>query len=236
MSRHLIRLALLVGVATLALGPLAGPAHAEVTGGCTVTLDGIDARTAHSPGTAVEVNEGDTLRIVGTAPGPITGYATTMKYGLFSYKAKSGTVTGGETTWTGSVKIGDYTRFGVGIYRIDGASTGTVCTGWAYIKINGPFPLTTVAGGLAGIATIAGVAGMVSAARPPKGGRTPGKGRRVRGSIFGLLAGVGAAVLLQQFAVAPMTPMLMIGVPAGTAMIGLALGWPKAVAAVTAAA
>ena len=55
-------------------------------------------------------------------------------------------------------------------------------------------------------------------------------------AIFGRLAGVGAAVLLQQFAVAPMTPMLMIGVPAGTAMIGLALGWPKAVAAVTAAA
>jgi len=234
-SRPLVRLALLVGVATLALGPLAAPANADVTGGCTVTINGIDAKTAHSPGTAIEVNEGDTLKVVGTAPGPITGYNVTMKYGLFGYKAKSGVVTGDETTWTGTVKIGDYTRFGVGIYRAEGASTGTVCSGWAYIKVDGPFPLTTAAGAMAGIATIAGVAGMVSAARPPKGGRSPGKGRRVRGSIFGLLAGVGAAVLLQQFAVAPMTPMLMVGVPVGTAMIGLALGWPKAVAVAAAA-
>jgi len=235
MRRHLLRLALLAGLATLAVGPMAAPAHADITGGCTVTLNGIDAKTAHSPGTAIEVNEGDTLRIVGTAPGPITGYTTTMKYGLFSYKAKSGVVTGDDTTWNGSVKIGDYTRFGVGLYRVDGASTGTVCTGWAYININGPFPLTTAAGAAAGIATIAGVAGMASAAMGPKGGRTPGKGRRWRGSLFGLLAGVGAAVLLQQFGVVPMTPAVMVAVPVGTAMVGLALGWPK-VAAVAAAA
>ncbi|MFA5885933.1 MAG: hypothetical protein WDA60_18925 [Acidimicrobiia bacterium] len=237
MRRHLVRLALLAGVATLALGPLAVPAGAQsITGGCNVTFNGIDAKTAHSPGTAIEVDEGDTMRVVGTAPGPITGYDTYMVYGPFKYPAKSGVVTGDKTTWTGTVKVGDYTRYGVGIYRVEGASTGTVCSGWAYLKINGPFPLTTVAGGVAGIATVAGVAGMASAARPPKGGRTPGKGRRWRGAFFGLLAGTGAAVLLQQFGAVPMTPMMMFGVPVGTAMVGTAIGWPKAVAAAAAAA
>ena len=67
----------------------------------------------------------------------------------------------------------------------------------AYIKINGPFPLATVAGGTAAVLTVIGVAGMASATRPPKGAKA-GRGHRWRGSLFGLLAGAGVAVLLQQ--------------------------------------
>lgn len=210
-----------------ALGALAAPAGAAVSGGCVVTVNGENVNRAHSPGTAFEFDEGETIRVVGTSTAPVESYDIKMKYGLFSYPAKSGTPTGDDLTWSGSVQVDDYTRFGVGLYRVDGSSTGAApCSGWAYIKINGPFPLATVAGGTAGVLTVVGVAGMVSATRPPKGAKA-GRGRRVRGGFFGLLAGAGAAVLLQQFGVVPMTPAVMVGVPAGGALVGVALGWPQ---------
>jgi hypothetical protein len=214
-------------VAALALGMLAVPAGAQVTGGCVVTVNGENVNRAHSPGTAFEFEEGDVIRVVGTSTAPVDSYEITAKYGLFSYPAKSGEPTGDDLEWSGEVKVSDYTRLGVGLYRFDGSSTGAApCSGWAYIKINGPFPLATVAGGAAAVITVVGVAGMASATRPPKGGK-PGRGHRWRGSLVGLLAGAGAAVLLQQFGVVPMTPAVMVGVPAGTGLVGLALGWPN---------
>lgn len=222
-----LRILAVVGVALAGLGALAVPAGAQVSGGCVVTVNGENVNRAHSPSTAFEFDEGDTIEVVGTSTAPVESYDITAKYGLFSYPAKSGEPTGDDLTWSGSVQVDDYTRFGVGLYRFDGSSTGAApCSGWAYIRINGPFPLTTVAGAAAGIMTVAGVAGMASAARPAKGGRA-GRGHRWRGSIFGLLAGAGAAVLLQQFGVVPMTPAVMVGVPLGTTLVGLGLGWPN---------
>ncbi|GMU77530.1 MAG: hypothetical protein AMXMBFR46_03290 [Acidimicrobiia bacterium] len=233
MRRRLLQTVGLVPLAVLALGMLAAPAGAQdsISGGCTVRFNGVDARKGHSPSSAFEYDEGDVIKVVGTAPGPITGYDVFMKYGFLRYKAKSGTVTGQKTTWTGTADVDDYAKFGVGLYRAEGASTGTVCRGWAYIKINGPVPLATAAGAGAAVVALVGVAGMASAAA---GKGTPGKGHRWRGSLFGLLAGAGAAVLLQQFAVVPMTPAVMVGVPLGSAALGLAIGWPKAAAAAAA--
>jgi hypothetical protein len=219
---------LALATALLAVGAAAAtPAGAAVTGGCTVTINGKNVNTAHSPGTAFEFTEDDVVRVVGTSSAPVESYDIDMVYGLFTYPAKSGSPTGDDTVWAGEVKVGDYTRYGVGIYRVEGSSSGAApCSGWAYIKITGPFPLTTVAGGAAAIVTVVGIAGMASAVRPPKGGRA-GQGHRWRGSLFGAAAGVGVAVLLQQFGVVPMTPAVMVGVPVGTAMVGLALGWPQ---------
>jgi hypothetical protein len=54
-----------------------------------------------------------------------------------------------------------------------------------------------------------------------------GKGRRVRGVISGFVCGLGIAVLLQQFAIVPLSTVLVIAVPVGMAIVGLALGWPR---------
>lgn len=54
-----------------------------------------------------------------------------------------------------------------------------------------------------------------------------GKGRRVRGAISGLICGLGIAVLLQQFAVVPLTTAVLFGIPVGMALVGIALGWPR---------
>jgi len=48
-----------------------------------------------------------------------------------------------------------------------------------------------------------------------------------RGALSGVLAGVGIAVLLQQYAVVPLTTLVLVGVPLGLALVGLALGWPR---------
>lgn len=225
--RRATRVLLGAAVMLLGLGAFAVPAGAAVDGGCTVTINGVNVDKAHSPGTAFEFSEDEVVRVVGTSSAPVESYDIDMVYGLFTYPAKSGSPTGDDTVWASEVEVGDYTRYGVGIYRVEGSSTGAApCSGWAYITITGPFPLATVAGGTAALLTVVGVAGMASAARPPKGAKA-GRGHRWRGSLFGLLAGAGVAVLLQQFGVVPMTPAVMVGVPVGTAMIGLAIGWPQ---------
>lgn len=52
-------------------------------------------------------------------------------------------------------------------------------------------------------------------------------GHRVRGTISGLVFGLGLAILLQQFAVVPLTTLVLVLVPLGSALIGLAIGWPR---------
>lgn len=174
MSRRLFPIGLAAVTGTLALGTvLATPAGAttapdQIEGGCSVTVNGIDANTAHNASSAITVDENDTVTVVGTAPGPITGYTVKMKIGPIKFTAKEDSTDGTDTTWTGVVKISDYAQYGAGLYRVEGASTGTVCTGWAYLKVTGRFPLTTVAGAAAAGLTAIGAAGMVSAARRPR--------------------------------------------------------------------
>lgn len=149
--------------------PAAGAATpGQIEGGCSVTVNGKDANTAHNASNAIEVGENDTVTVVGTAPGPITGYTVKMKVGPFSFTAKDEPTDGTDTTWTGQVKVSDYAQYGAGLYRVEGASTGTVCTGWAYLKVTGKMPLTTIAGATAAGMTAVGAAGMASAARRPK--------------------------------------------------------------------
>jgi len=53
------------------------------------------------------------------------------------------------------------------------------------------------------------------------------RGRRVTGALSGAVAGFGIAVLLQQFAVVPLTTLLLVGLMGGLGLVGLALGWPR---------
>jgi hypothetical protein len=52
--------------------------------------------------------------------------------------------------------------------QVEGASSGSVCTGWVSLKVTGKFPLITVAGATAAGMTVLGGAGMASAPRRPK--------------------------------------------------------------------
>ena len=59
----------------------------------------------------------------------------------------------------------------MGLYRVEGETTGTECSTWAYVKVTGRFPLFTVAGALGGGLTVAGAVGLVRTATRtgPKG-------------------------------------------------------------------
>ena len=52
-------------------------------------------------------------------------------------------------------------------------------------------------------------------------------GHRVRGTISGLVFGLGVAILLQQFGVVPLTTLVLVLVPLGCGLVGLAIGWPR---------
>ncbi|MCZ7527199.1 MAG: hypothetical protein M5U14_12950 [Acidimicrobiia bacterium] len=141
---------------------LAAVASAQVTGGCTATIDGQDLDAARSARDAIEVDHDATVTVVGTAPGPIESYRVYLKFGPFRFQAAEGDVESGETTYTDSVDVGDYAIYGVGLYRVEGETTGTPCSAWGYVKVTGRFPLFTVAGAVGGVLTVGGVAGMAS--------------------------------------------------------------------------
>lgn len=52
-------------------------------------------------------------------------------------------------------------------------------------------------------------------------------GHRVRGAISGFFFGLGLAVMLQQFGVVALTLPVLIGVPIGMLLVGMAIGWPR---------
>lgn len=151
----------------------ASPADAEVTGGCSATIAGTDANSAQSARSAVTVGADESVVVTGTAPGPITGYKVFLTFGPTRFQVADGTVTDGGNTWSSTVNVADYAIYGVGLYRVEGETTGTPCTGWGYVKVTGKFPLFTVAGAVGGALTVAGAAGMaLSWPRKPKAIRT----------------------------------------------------------------
>ena len=159
-----------IAVAVLGLTVVAArPTSAQVSGGCSATIDGVDVNTAQNARDAIAVKATDTVVVSGTAPGPISSYQVYLTFGPTRFQVAEGTVTDGSTTWTETIDVADYAIFGVGLYRVEGDTTGTECTGWAYVKVTDKFPLFTVAGAVGGLLTLGGAAGMaLSWPRTPK--------------------------------------------------------------------
>lgn len=171
-ARRRSRVLVLAGAMVLVLAPMtlgSGPAGAQVTGGCSATIDGQDVGAARSARSAIEVDADDSVELVGTAPGPITGYEVALTFGPVTIPAGDGTVDDQDTTYRKTVEVSDYATYGVGLYRIEGRTTGTECTTWAYVKVTGKNPLTTVAGAVGATLAVGGAIGMATAVRPRKG-------------------------------------------------------------------
>ena len=58
-------------------------------------------------------------------------------------------------------------------------------------------------------------------------------GRRVRGATSGFVLGLGVAILLQQFGVVALTLPVVLGIPLGLLLVGIAVGWPRRARAAT---
>jgi hypothetical protein len=53
------------------------------------------------------------------------------------------------------------------------------------------------------------------------------KGHRVRGACSGFVFGLGVAILLQQFGVVALTLPVVLALPLGMLLVGIAIGWPR---------
>jgi hypothetical protein len=141
------------------------------------------------------------------SPSPIDEYEVQLSFAGFSWTVASDT--SASTSWTRTVDVGDYARFGVGLYQLHAVSSGSApCEGTILVRVGGS-PFASVAG-WAGLALAGlGVGAVAASARRSR--------RFVPGAMaLGALGGLGTVVLLQQFAVAyPTRTLTLLGIGAG---------------------
>jgi hypothetical protein len=124
----------------------AGPASADpITGGCTGTVNGVDAAGLTSDEPLV-VREGEQLRVEGDVPpehaaaNPVS--STTIEVaivdGVFGVTTDEQTSTGAHYS-ARETDIDDYLQFGVGLYRVDVVNAGENwrCEYTGYIQLDG---------------------------------------------------------------------------------------------------
>lgn len=172
-ARRLLGALGLAGMGGVGLVLLAAPAGAQVQGPCAATIKGISANSATTPGTAIEVDENENLRVAGTAPSGPVQYKIALRFylpisGNTSWTVKKGTSR--DNTWGDTVNVSNYAKYGTGLYLVHavagvGGPPGggrTSCTADAFVKVKGKSPLTTPVGigaavaGLGGAAAVAG--------------------------------------------------------------------------------
>ena len=217
-STSLLLAVLALAAATAAL--VAPPAaHAEIDGPCQATIAGenIAAKDVSATGEPITVEESARVPVTMSAPRPITMLKVEIEFAGISWTVHDEPTEG--TSWAKTVNIADYSKYGVGLYKIVGSSSGQAfsCTGAALVEVDGN-PLTTVAG-LVGLGlAIVGALGVLWVAV-----RGPG-GAPVVGAVLGFLLGAGVAVLLQQFAIVyPTMIVALIALGAG-ALLGMVCG------------
>jgi hypothetical protein len=144
----------------------APPAAAEVEGPCEGHIDGQDVAPLDSgnPDDAVDVDAEATITVGASSATPIESYEVQMEFAGFTWTVASDSVD--DTQWTDEVDVADYSRFGVGLYKVIAVSEGEVpCSGAVLVNVTGKSPLTTPAG-IAGVVLVAGGAfGVAASAR-----------------------------------------------------------------------
>ncbi|MEO8456941.1 MAG: hypothetical protein ABI559_03925 [Chloroflexota bacterium] len=163
MKRVLAGVTLALLFAALFATPAPPRVSAEVSGPCTVTVNGRDIGplSASSKDDAVKVEKGDTLTVVMTSS-DATGFDShKIELELSGLRIPlQDEKDGGDTQWTGSADVNDYAKYGVGLYKVVGEGKlidGTSCTGAVLIEVQGT-ALTSVAGITAAAAFLLGLA------------------------------------------------------------------------------
>jgi hypothetical protein len=217
-ARRWYRSMTLAMVAGAALLLVAAPAAAGITGPCTAELNGQDVNTIDTPGTALEVDVEDTITATGTDNAGTTAAQVGVKLAGFSAYIVDAEVD--ESTWTGTVEVSDYAFWGVGIYEVLGKSDN--CEGFAFVKVTGRSPFTTIIGGTATVLTLGGLAMALASWIPAFSSGGGGFGLGIGG---GLLGGLGLVLLLQQLGVMPLSGPVAIAGLVGGPVVGGGLTW-----------
>jgi hypothetical protein len=162
----------LVG-AVVVLMMLVPPALAqEVTGGCSATVNGqsLDTLDIKHP---LIVAKGDVVALTGSVPASAGSGSITSETRIYVEVVGDipvATEPGTGPFWGGTVEIPEVlTSLAPGVYKVKGTAEGSgwLCTGSAYIKIEGG-PLTA-ATAVGAVAAAAGTAAAIRAVKPKKG-------------------------------------------------------------------
>lgn len=215
--RRLLVTALVV-VLGLALAP---HAWATIEGPCEATIAGeeVIARDTFARSDAISVPQSGGVPVTMTAEGPIGRLRVDIEFGGLRYTVRDEATTG--ATWTEVVPVDEYARYGIGLFKIVGTSTGQgfTCEATALIDVQGT-PLETAAGAIGVAMVVVGGLGVFSFAL--RGGR-PGLATLLA-MFLGVVLAVGIGLLLQQYGLFYPTQVASILALVGGAVLGFLAG------------
>jgi len=142
-------------------------AHAEIEGPCSATINAVDVAGVNSGnrGDDISVSQHSRVPVSASSPAGFRSHKIQLEFASRRWTV-SQQQDDGSTTWSDTVNVDDYARYGVGLYKVIGVSLlndGTTCEGAATVDVAGN-PLTTVAGAVATGVTAVGTLGAVGSA------------------------------------------------------------------------
>jgi hypothetical protein len=198
-------------------------AAAEISGPCQATINGqsVKDQGVGALDSAIAVEKDAVVPVTMSAGSEISHLKIQIEFAGFSWTVRDKASHG--KSWSSDVKVKNYAKYGVGLYKVIGSSSGGVsCSGSALVKVKGN-PLTTVAGIVGLIAAALGLGGIAAAVMTTMKAGSIGIGRSIGGLVAGLVAGLGLAVLLQQFGLVYPTPAAAIAAVGFGGLFGLGL-------------
>ncbi len=210
-----------VAIAVLAALTLVPAAPAEIEGPCQATIAGrnVAALDTGARGEPIVVAEDARVPVSMSSARPITRLKVELEFGGVAWTVHDAPTEG--TSWARVVNVADYSKYGVGLYKVVGRSEGQgfTCAGAALVEVEGS-PLRTPAGIAALAAATVGTIGLLSLLfRRRASGAAP-----FVGAFFGLLLGAGVGLLLQQLAVVYPTLIVALIALGGGLALGVAIG------------
>jgi hypothetical protein len=187
-------------------------AAAELSGPCNATINGqnVKGRPTEALSNAIVVANDAVVPVTMSAGSQISHLKIQIEFAGMRWTVRDKASHG--KSWASNVDVGKYAKYGVGLYKVIGSSSGGAsCSGTALVKVKGN-PLTTVAGIVGLIATLMGL-----------GAGAIGVGRSIGGLLAGLIAGLGLAVLMQEYGLVYPTPMAAIATVGFAGVFGLGL-------------
>ena len=195
---HALRIPL-AAVAMLTIAAIVVPsAAAEISGPCNATINGQNVKNQGTGAFAdpITVANDAIVPVTMSAASQISHLKIQVQFAGFSWTVRDKASHG--DSWSSDVKVKNYAKWGVGLYKVVGSSGGVSCSGSALVKVKGN-PLTTVAGIVGLVAALAGLGGIGAAVAMTMRAGALGFGRSLFGAVFGLIAGLGLAVLAQEY-------------------------------------
>ena len=157
----------------------AAPASAEVSGPCTGMIKNVNVATVSSSNKsqAIKVKKNETITVGASAAGRLDRYKVQLAFLGRNWTVAKGSADG--NSWSKTVNVATYARYGVGYYKVSGVSSGGAnCTGAALVQVEG-----------SALSSVAGVTAL--------GLSVIGIGAALRGGVQGFICGPRSTQLTQ---------------------------------------